>query len=99
SIFLEVSCGSSWLGGCNVSSPSMLRRHAPRAVTAILFLLAISATHAAAYSVAVRWTGDGEAATAGYRLYVTPAGGSERPPIDVPRPRHDGSGRFESVVG
>jgi hypothetical protein len=65
---------------------------------AIVFMLSLGATSASAYSVAVRWTNDGDAAIAGYRLYVMPAGGAERPPIDVPRPRHDGSGRFESVV-
>lgn len=77
----------------------MLRRHASTALIATVLLLAGSATHASAYSVAVRWTGDSDAAIAGYRLYVQPADGAERPPIDVPRPRHDSSGRFEGVVG
>ncbi len=56
-------------------------------------------TSASAYAVAVRWTDGADRAVAGYRLYVRPAGGLERPPIDVPRPRHDGSGRFEARVG
>lgn len=69
------------------------------ATAATLFALLSGATSASAYSVAVRWTDAADRAVAGYRLYVRPAGGTERPPIDVPRPRHDGSGRFETRVG
>ncbi len=79
-----------------------LAQHAPthvtRAAAAIVFLLAgIPDARVGDMPVAVRWTGD-DASIAGYRLYVRPAGGAERAPIDVPRPRHDGSGRFETVV-
>jgi hypothetical protein len=56
------------------------------------------ASSAFAYSVAVRWTSGDIPSAAGYRVYVRPAGGSERAPIDVPRPRHDGTGRFEIVI-
>jgi len=55
-------------------------------------------TVASAYSVAVRWTGTNLPSAAGYRVYVRPAGGTERAPVDVPLPRHDGSGRFEIVI-
>ena len=64
-----------------------------------IVMLACTATSASAYSVAVRWAGNDDDAIAGYRLYVRPADGAERPPIDVPRPRRDGSGRFEGIVG
>jgi hypothetical protein len=56
------------------------------------------ASSAFGYSVAVRWTSSDIPSAAGYRVYVRPAGGAERAPIDVPRPRHDGSGRFEIVI-
>ncbi len=77
----------------------MLRRHAPYAATAVLLSVVGLASQASAYAVAVRWTGNGEGSVAGYRLYVQPSGGDARPPIDVPRPRHDGTGRFEGIVG
>lgn len=89
---------SAWLGGCSVNSPSMLGRQAPRALAAAALALVSITTHAEAYSVTVRWTGDDDRSLAGYRLHVKPASGAERAPIDVPRPRHDGSGRFESVI-
>lgn len=69
------------------------------AATATLFSLLTGSTSASAYSVAVRWADGADQAVAGYRLYVRAAGGMERPAIDVPRPRHDGSGRFETRVG
>ena len=69
------------------------------AAAATLLSLLHGSTNASAYSVAVRWTDAADQAVAGYRLYVRPAGGVERPAIDVPRPRHDGSGRFETRVG
>lgn len=69
------------------------------ATAATLFSLLTGSSSASAYSVAVRWTDAADQAVAGYRLYVRPAGGVERAPIDVPRPRHDGSGRFETRVG
>jgi hypothetical protein len=76
----------------------MRRRHALSAALAIwLWTLAAPAT-VLAYSVALRWTAADDATIAGYRIYVRPAGGSERAPIDVPRPRHDGSGRFKAVL-
>lgn len=75
------------------------RRTAPWAALATVLALLTSPACAAAYTVAVRWTGTNDATIAGYHLYVRPAGGSERAPIDVPRPRHDGSGRFEALVG
>lgn len=76
----------------------MLRRHARQAAIAVLLLLIGSATTASAYSVVVRWTAD-DPLIAGYRVHVWPEGSPEREPIDVPRPRHDGSGRFETVLG
>ena len=66
---------------------------------AVVFALLAYASPAAAYSVVIRWTGDADPSVAGYRLHVKPATGAERAPVDVPRPRHDGSGRFESVIG
>src|SRR4029077_14712114 len=75
---------------------SMLR-HVTRTACSIVFLLTGIPTPASGYAVAVRWTGH-DASNARYRLYVRPPGGAERAPIDVPRPRHDGSGRFETVV-
>ena len=78
----------------------MQRRRTPLcASTAALLALLIGPSIASAYSVAVRWTDGADRAVAGYRLYVRPAGGAERAPIDVPRPRHDGSGRFEARIG
>jgi hypothetical protein len=68
------------------------------ALAVTVFLLA-GATAASAYSVAVRWTSSDIPSAAGYRVYVRPAGGAERAPIDVAKPRHDGSGRFEIVIG
>lgn len=65
---------------------------------ATLLALAAGPSSASAYAVAMRWTDGADRAVAGYRLYVQPAGSAERPPIDVPRPRHDGSGRFEARV-
>lgn len=59
----------------------------------------MGSTSASAYTVAVRWTDGADRSVAGYRLYVRPAGGAERAPIDVPRPRHDGTGRFEARIG
>ncbi|MCC6765479.1 MAG: fibronectin type III domain-containing protein [Deltaproteobacteria bacterium] len=76
----------------------MLRRHAPRAVLAIVFALVCSVSCVEAYSVTIRWRSDGDPFVAGYRLHVKPADAEERAPIDVPRPRRDGSGRFESVI-
>lgn len=69
------------------------------AATAALLSLLTGSSGADAYSVAVRWTDGADRAVEGYRLYVRPAGGPERGPIDVPRPRHDGTGRFEARVG
>lgn len=66
---------------------------------AVVFALLGYSTEAAAYSVAIRWTGGTDASIAGYRLHVRPASGQERAPIDVPRPTHDGSGQFESTIG
>jgi hypothetical protein len=78
----------------------MLRRRAAiRAALATLLCVLTGPTCASAYTVAVRWTGGEDRSIAGYRLYVRPAGGSERAPIDVPWPRHDGSGRFEGLIG
>jgi hypothetical protein len=68
------------------------------AAAATALLLLSGATSAFAYSVAVRWTSSDIPSAAGYRVYVRPAGGAERTPIDVPRPRHDGSGAFEIVI-
>lgn len=65
---------------------------------AVALALVCLAARADAYSVTIRWTGNTDRAVAGYRLHVKPSGGSERAAIDVPRPRHDGSGRFESVI-
>ncbi|MCC6848691.1 MAG: fibronectin type III domain-containing protein [Deltaproteobacteria bacterium] len=76
----------------------MLRRYALRAVTAVVLALAGSASCVEAYSVTIRWSTDGDSSIAGYRLHVQPAGAAERAPIDVPRPRRDLSGRFESVI-
>jgi hypothetical protein len=67
------------------------------AAAAVLAVVAMPAL-ASAYSVAVRWTGE-DRAVAGYRLYVRPAGGVERPPIDVPSPRRNGAGHFEARIG
>ncbi len=66
---------------------------------AVVFALLGLASQASAYSVAIRWTGSGDPWIAGYHLHVKPAGGDERPAIDVPRPRHDGAGHFQSVIG
>jgi hypothetical protein len=57
----------------------------------------VAPVSARAYSVALQWIGGGDA-IAGYRIYVRAAGGDERPPIDVPSPRHDGSGQFKAVL-
>lgn len=65
---------------------------------AVVFALVCFAARADAYSVTLRWSGDTDTSIAGYRLHVKPATGAERPAIDVPRPRHDGSGRFEGVI-
>lgn len=71
--------------------------------TPLCAALAISLWHLAApasvlaYSVALQWSGGGSS-IAGYRIYVRPAGGDERPSIDVPSPRHDGAGRFKAVL-
>lgn len=75
----------------------MLRRIPLCAALAIgLWHLAAPAS-VRAYSVALQWSG-GDTSIAGYRIYVRPAGGDERAPIDVARPRHDGSGRFKAVL-
>jgi hypothetical protein len=65
---------------------------------AVVFALVCLVARAEAYSVTIRWSADGDSSIAGYRLHVKPASGSERPAIDVPRPRHDGTGRFEGVI-
>lgn len=77
----------------------MLRRTTCLAALAAAVHLLTGPTVASAYSVAVRWSSDDIPSAAGYRVYVRPAGSPERAPIDVPMPRHDGSGRFESVIG
>ena len=76
----------------------MLGRQAPRALVATALAFAFFTADAEAYSVTIRWTGDGDRSVAGYRLHVKPANGAERAPIDVPRPRYNGSGHFESVI-
>jgi fibronectin type III domain protein len=76
----------------------MLRRHATWATSAIVLSLLGGPACASAYTVAMRWSANGDQTIAGYRLYVQPEGGVERPPIDVPSPRHDGTGHFEGLV-
>jgi hypothetical protein len=76
----------------------MYRRHALRAALALWLCQLIAPTSVLAYAVALQWRGTDDASIAGYRIYVRPAGGAERAPIDVPRPRHDGSGRFRAVL-
>lgn len=75
----------------------MRRRIRLCAALAICVLHLAAPTVARAYSVALHWTGGGDG-IAGYRIYVRPAGGQERVPIDVPNPRHDGSGLFSAVL-
>lgn len=58
-----------------------------------------SATRSSAYSVSLKWDANDDSSIAGYHLHVRPGGGTERAPIDVPRPRHDGSGHFNAIVG
>jgi hypothetical protein len=76
----------------------MQRSRVPLITTVALLALLTVSTSASAYSVAVRWTDPGEREVAGYRLYVRPVDGVERPAIDVPRPRRDGSGPFEARI-
>ncbi len=76
----------------------MLRLPPRWAALATALTLLAGPTAASAYSVAVRWTSTSLASAAGYHVYVRPAGGPERAPIVVPLPRHDGSGRFETVI-
>jgi hypothetical protein len=66
---------------------------------ATVLLQLVGPTCASAYTVAVRWTASEDRAIAGYRLYVLPAGGVERAPIDVPRPQRNASGHFEGLIG
>jgi hypothetical protein len=75
----------------------MLRR-AAAAMTTLLAVLVVTTT-ASAYSVVVRWSDEADREVAGYRLYVHPEGGDERAPVDVPRPRRDASGGFETTIG
>jgi len=75
----------------------MRRRNTTRILLGILLAL-LGGSRASAYSVTMRWTGCDDASIVGYRLYVTPAGGAERTPIDVPRPREDGNGLCEGTV-
>jgi hypothetical protein len=85
--------------GLQCQLPDMHRRRTGIwAALATLLSLLTGSSSAFAYTVAVRWTDGADRTVAGYRLYVRPAGGHERAPIDVPRPRHDGSGRFEARI-
>ena len=75
-----------------------MRRRIPLCAALAICLLQLTIpTAALAYSVALQWIGGGDG-IAGYRIYVRPSGGAERAPIDVPSPRHDGSGRFSAVL-
>jgi thrombospondin type 3 repeat protein len=77
----------------------MTGRTAPWAALAIVIAMLTMPVSAGAYTVSLRWTNRDDPNVAGYHLYVRPADGPERPPIDIPRPRHDGSGRFEGLIG
>ncbi len=75
-----------------------MRRRTPLCAALAITLWHLAAPAAVpAYSVALQWSGGGTS-IAGYRIYVRSAGGEERPPIDVPSPRHDGSGRFKAML-
>lgn len=78
----------------------MLRRRTTSwAALATVLCLLVGPTYASAYTVAIRWTDREDNTIAGYRVYVSPAGDAERAPIDVPRPRRDGSGQFQASIG
>ena len=75
-----------------------MRRRIPLCAALAIGLWQIAAPASVlAYSVALQWSG-GDTSIAGYRIYVQPAGGDERAPIDVPSPHHDGTGRFKAVL-
>jgi hypothetical protein len=75
--------------------------HRTSLLTAALLaqIILASPSVATAYDVMLRWSGTDDPAIAGYHVIARAVGGAELPPVDVARPRRDGTGQFTATIG